>query len=264
MAEVSGKDCTLKISGTAVAEVGMTAPVLTANTVYQVVDVTKRVLDRTATIYVHVATDAPTAEAGTNTTTVKITGHGLITNDMIENTTRSFARRLITYVDANTFTVTAIAGQTSGDNLAMYTTNTAATVNRLNGKVTFPTSEVRGVAISTSYLPMTTVGYANAASKSMMCDMLDDTVFGDSYKSRTVGLKSASGTLTQLDVTDTTYSDALTAGNPIVIEYLTSSTAEPTRFWAILDSDEVTAAVDGLQNEIVSWTSTDAWMKLGI
>ena len=47
-------------------------------------------------------------EATTTTTTVKATAHGLVTGDYIVNRTRSNAVREITYVDANTFTVSAV------------------------------------------------------------------------------------------------------------------------------------------------------------
>jgi len=58
-----------------------------------------------------------TAESGTTTTNVKVTAHGLKNGDNIVNVTRANAKRAITVVDANNFTVDAIAAQTSGDTL---------------------------------------------------------------------------------------------------------------------------------------------------
>ena len=138
------------------------------------------------------------------------------------------------------------------------------TLNRLNGTITFDSVDGdRVITVTGYYLPMTVAAYANAASESRNVDMLDSTVFGDTYKSRVAGLKSASGTLSQFDVTDTTYIDALTAGEPVVIEKRTLSTDEPDRYWALLESSEVAAAVEGLQNESISWVSYDSWLRLG-
>jgi len=58
-------------------------------------------------------------ESGTNTTTIKITGHGLATNDVIYNKTRD-EYRIVTVSDANTLTVSSVTGQTTNDVILMY------------------------------------------------------------------------------------------------------------------------------------------------
>lgn len=70
------------------------------------------------------ATD--TMEAGTTTTNVKATGHGLSTGDYITNRTRSNAVREITKVDDDNFTVGEIAGQTDGDTFSKFDTSKSA------------------------------------------------------------------------------------------------------------------------------------------
>jgi len=67
------------------------------------------------------------AETGTNTTTIKITNHGLQTGDMIVNEDRRYTSnndpcsRIITKVDNDTFTIPlAITGQTAGDWIRLY------------------------------------------------------------------------------------------------------------------------------------------------
>jgi len=55
------------------------------------------------------------AEVGTNTTTLKLTLHGLETGDYIINSSRSNTVRIVTKVDVNTVTVSAIVGQIVGD-----------------------------------------------------------------------------------------------------------------------------------------------------
>jgi len=139
------------------------------------------------------------------------------------------------------------------------------TVNYLNGKITFATVDAgRGpITVTGKYLPMSTAAYAHSMSVSKAVDLHETTAFGATHKNRLAGLKSASGTINQFDVADTTYSDALTAGNPIVIEIRSESTAEPDRYWALLESDEVAAAIGGVQDETVSWISHDEWIKLG-
>lgn len=62
-----------------------------------------------------------TMESWTNTTTIKLTAHGLVTWNYIINRTRSDAVREITYVDADTFTVDTITWQTNGDTISFFT-----------------------------------------------------------------------------------------------------------------------------------------------
>ena len=139
------------------------------------------------------------------------------------------------------------------------------TVNYLTGKITFGSAdETRVITVTGNYLPMTVAAYANQASHSDVCSMNDATKFGDTHKKRIAGLKSASGTLTNFYSADEVFTDALTAGNPVVIEDRTASTAEPNRYWALLDSTEVAAAIEGLIQQAVSWVSYDSWIKLGV
>jgi Neuraminidase (sialidase) len=266
MAEAAGYLTQIKVSGVATSMVGEATTEDVATKVYQITAAAKQVLDRTATIRVHLQGADGTAEADTTTTTIKMTAHGLVVGDLICNETRSNAYRLVvTRPDVNTITVAAVTDQAVGDTIATYKTeaSTAYSLNRLNGTVTYADALSRVIKISGDYLPMTIAAYANSMSRSEACDMLDVTKFGDTYKKRMAGLKSASGTLTQFHTTDTTFTDALTAGAPVVIEDRDAAASEPNRFWAMLESDEVAAAVEGLINEIVSWVSYDAWIKLG-
>lgn len=62
-----------------------------------------------------------TTEAGTTTTSVKITAHGFVVGDWIINRTRSNAgRQILTVPDADHFTVQAITAQTSGDTISYF------------------------------------------------------------------------------------------------------------------------------------------------
>jgi len=137
-------------------------------------------------------------------------------------------------------------------------------VNYLSGRITFATVDnTRVITVTGKYLPMTVAAYANNMGKSKAVDLLDTSAFGLTHKKRRAGLKSASGTINQINLTDTTFADALTAGEPIVLEINDGPTSEPNRYRALLESSEISAAVDGLQEEAVSWTSKDAWLSLG-
>ena len=62
------------------------------------------------------------AEAGTDTTTIVITAHGLEAGDYIVNRTRSNAvREVLTAPTADTFTVTTVTDQTDGDTISYFT-----------------------------------------------------------------------------------------------------------------------------------------------
>jgi len=266
MAEVTGLNCSIKISGAAVPFVGEVTTMGGTNTTYQITDTSKQVLDRTETIHVLVKGSNDAAESGTNTTNLKMTSHGLATGDVIINTTRSNAVREVTYVDANNVTVSAVTSQTTSDTIEVYKQATASTytLNRLNAMATFTSATARTVLISGSYLPMSTAAYAHKMSKHEAVDILEKTKFGSTSKERLAGMKSASGTLSQFDVTDTTYSAALLAKVPIIIEDRTSTGALPNRRWALLDSDQMEAAVAGIQDETIGWVSYDAWLQLGV
>jgi len=61
------------------------------------------------------------AEAGTTTTTIIATGHGLLVDDYIVNRTRSNAvRKVLTVADVNTFTVDLVTSQASGDSFSTF------------------------------------------------------------------------------------------------------------------------------------------------
>lgn len=266
MSEVAGKDCLIKISGAPVAFVGEVTTVSGGNTAYQITNAAKQVLDLTEPIHVLVKGTDDAAEAGTNTTNIKMTAHGLATGDVIINTTRTNAVREVVRVDADNVDVATVTGQTTSDAIEVYKEPAAGaySLNRLSGKATFGAATSRTVLISGSYLPMTIAATANKMSRADEATLHETQAFQAAYKKRLVGLKSASGTLAEFDVTDQTFIDALVAGNPIVIEDRSTAVAEPSRTWALLESTQVEAAVDGVQNQTVSWISHDSWLRLGV
>jgi hypothetical protein len=264
MAELAGKSAVVKVSGTATAMVGE-ATTAAADLTYQITSATKQVLDRTATIQVHKFSANDTAEAGTtNTTNIKMTAHGLVTGDLIINTTRSNAARIVTYVDANNVTVATVTSQTTGDTIGKYPTEatTAYSLNRLNGTVTYVPAVVRVIYVSGDYLPMSSAAYAHDYSYTKEIDAHGVTAFLATHKSRIAGQKYASGTLSDWEVTSTYFADALTAGVPVVLEFRGQTADNPERVWALLNSQEITAAVAGAQDQVVKFISTEALLTL--
>ncbi len=65
-------------------------------------------------------TSTDTMEAGTTTTNIKATSHGLVDGDHIVNRSRSNAVRQIVKVDDDNFTVDAVASQASGDTFSRF------------------------------------------------------------------------------------------------------------------------------------------------
>ena len=139
------------------------------------------------------------------------------------------------------------------------------TVNKLNGTITFATADaLRGeVTVTGNYLPMSTATYAHDFSYARGVELMDVTAFLATHYKRLPGTKFASGTLSQFDMTDTYYADALVAGDPVVVEFVSDSGTDPIRVWALLESDEISAAIDNPQDEVVSFISTDELLNLG-
>lgn len=135
-------------------------------------------------------------------------------------------------------------------------------LNRLNGTITFETTdETREVTVDCTYLPLVKVAEAYTVSYTEGVDLHEIPRFGDEFKRRIPGLKYASGSLTQWDILDSTFTDALTSGNPVLIEYKHSVTGKTNRLFALLESVEMTAAIDNPQEESVSFISTDEFIR---
>lgn len=73
------------------------------------------------------------AEAGSNSTTLNITGHGLVTNDVIYNETRN-TYSIVTRDDDNKLTTASIGSQTAGDIIVLFTVE--ATIEAGTGTTT--------------------------------------------------------------------------------------------------------------------------------
>lgn len=81
-------------------------------------------------------TSTDTTEAGTNTTTINATAHGLVTGDFIVNRTRSNTVREITKVTDDQFTVEAVPSQTNGDTFSKFATTKTTGIEGLVDETT--------------------------------------------------------------------------------------------------------------------------------
>ena len=140
-------------------------------------------------------------------------------------------------------------------------------VNKLNSKFTFGdagyvNTETLRVK-SGNYLPMSSAAYAHEYSYNRSATMLEVTRFQDTHKRRIAGAKFGSGSLSQWDVIDAYFEDALTAREPIVLEFRAETTGNPQRLWALIESTEMSTAIESPQDEAVSFISTDDLLNLG-
>lgn len=156
----------------------------------------------------------------------------------------------------------AVTVRRSTDGGTIYTAVPAAeyTVNRLTGAVVFAAAQAAGtlIQVTGSYLPLSVAGEAKEFSYTLSSTNSDASRFGDSFVRRDAALKDATGSISQWTSVDRYFENALTAGNPVVLDFYSEATdATPDmRAWALLSSSEMSAAVDGLQETSVEWEGT--------
>jgi hypothetical protein len=242
----AGYNSKVELTGTAVSFVGE-AVSTSDDTTYQITDTAKQVLDRTATISVHKqSSTGNAAEAGTTTTNVTITGHGLVTGDLIVNTTRSNAKRIITKVDDDNFTVAAVTSQTSTDSIDFYPTESASsyTLNRLFGKVTYGSSTSRTILISGSYLPLVEVAQAKETEFTLTSGTEDVTVFGDTWVKKAYTINDFSASISDFYQDDTFREYIVDKELKVYTYYINRASTSYLRAWVIVNSDSVSSSPD--------------------
>jgi len=88
-------------------------------------------------VYLDDNSSTDTTEAGTTSTTINCTAHGLVDGDYIVNRTRSNAVRQITWVSVDQFTVEAVASQVSGDTFSKFATVKTVGIENLDDETLF-------------------------------------------------------------------------------------------------------------------------------
>jgi hypothetical protein len=133
---------------------------------------------------------------------------------------------------------------------------TAYTLNRLTGSITFSTARSAGtlVRISGNYLPMATAAECKSYRFRISAKNDDTSAFGDEWVRRTQALLDATGALGRWASVDRYFRGQLVAEELVLIEIYANSAAAPDlRVWARMSSDEMTAAVEGQQENSVEW-----------
>jgi hypothetical protein len=130
-------------------------------------------------------------------------------------------------------------------------------VDTLSGTVVFDAAAVRTVAVSGDYIPTSAAAECKEWSLNISGESIDTTKFQDDWNTRIQGLKSAEGSLSRWLTTDRYFYNALISGAPIIVELYPQDSLRPDRLWAIINSDEMSAAIDGANEEAVSFESSD-------
>lgn len=133
------------------------------------------------------------------------------------------------------------------------------TIYYLLGKIVFTNARASSdvVTIDANYIPKVQVASAYDFTFGKGVDMLDVTRFGDDAKRRITGLKYAYGTLSKWDITETTFTDALSNGSAIYI-VLSHGAGNSNVILAYVDKDEMKAVISDPQSETVSFVSADS------
>lgn len=133
------------------------------------------------------------------------------------------------------------------------------TLDRLSGAVVFASAQPEGtvVRVSGQFLTLAPAAEAKEFSYTLTGNNTDVSSFGDGHTRRQQSLKDASGSLSMWTSADRRFESALVSGNPVILEFYSDSDNDPDlRAWAILSSDEMSAAVDGVQETSVEWEGT--------
>jgi len=249
-----GKAIMVKIPGTATAMVGEATTEDGTTKIYLITATAKQVLEPDTAIAVHKYSGSPsTAEDGTNTTNIEITGHGIAVGAtcLIINTTRASAKRIATAADANNLTVAAVTSQAAGDEIKLCPVELSSgyALNRLKGTVTYATATSREIYVSGNYLPLSEIGGAKEISIGLSADNQDVTVFGKNFIVREQGLKDISVSISGFYLTDTNMA-FLTGDKNVLIEfYIDRTSTWHIRLWSRMSSEEISGAVDGVVEE---------------
>lgn len=188
---------------------------------------------------------------------IKVSGQGVVAANLptttLDNKTYQIADELKQVIALNTPVTVKNNGVVTTEKFK---------INRLQGKIEFETvDDTRVITVDCTYLPLVKVAEAHVASYTEGVDLHEVPRFGDTYKRRIAGLKYATGSLTTWNILDTVFEDALISGNPVLLEYQHSETEKTNRLFALLESVEMSLAIDNPHEQSVSFISTDEFIR---
>jgi len=179
---------------------------------------------------------------------ISITNESTTTTDNITYQIANEAKRVL---DAETPVVVKVNGIAG---------STGFRLNRALGKVIFNNtrSPADVITISGAYLPKSLAVTAHEFSFGKSVDLGDVTRFRDSHKRKLPMQKYAYGTISQWDVTDTFFTDALLSATPKYVVFDSGAEgADPRAALAYFEKEEIKAAVSNPQDATVSFISAD-------
>lgn len=119
------------------------------------------------------------------------------------------------------------------------------------------------VTVDGDYYPLLEVAEGRSFDFNRVREMLETTIFGQSYRSRIAGLIDATLTVESLDTTDTdidagggtqSWQKPWNDGTAVVLDVtIGTSSAKSYRLWAVEESPAVSASFDGLVNSTASF-----------
>lgn len=177
---------------------------------------------------------------------VSLTAEATTSADLLTYQITNAAKRLL---DKNTAVVIKVDG---------VTVSTGITINYVLGSVVFATEQgiEDVVIISGKYLPQTTAATAHDYTYNRTTDMGEITAFLATHKKRLPLEKYASGTLSQWDIADTYFADALAADTPVYL-VLNDGGGNYNALLALLNQVELKAVTGGVQDQIVQFISAN-------
>lgn len=191
---------------------------------------------------------------------------GKLANVKVSGTAVSFTDEATTTTDDQTYKITdttkipwhrtaAITVEVGGSPVT-----TGFTINRLTGEVVFDTVATRTVTVTGSSLPMADVAQAYEYTLTIEADNQEATPFKQEFINRVQGMKDVSASISRYFVVDDVFLDQVTAGADCVLEFYLDYTDDAfCRVWALIASDEVSAAADGVVEDAIDFEGlTDA------
>ena len=173
-------------------------------------------------------------------------------------TSTVFTGEAFTLVSGNTYQITDAAKRV-WDRTASFTfygnsiaipSSQISSIDYLNGKVTFSSSQTTPITADGKYMPMTSVAGANSFELAINNTILDDTDFDitDNYRSSMYGLSDVSVTLRRFAQATNEFFTALTNGDYLVIEIDPAGTGTSiARGWFVVESSNQSGSVDELE-----------------
>ena len=133
---------------------------------------------------------------------------------------------------------------------------TGYSINKIAGTITFPTTATRDITLTGAYVALTTVAEATEYKFDGTLDLGDATVFQNESRAFLPTQRSATATLSRFYDVDGYFLEALFDKSVKVIEFYADSGGDPFRIYAIVSSDSVSASIDDLTKESISFQMT--------